>query len=75
MVDRSAQLIDHVVDINPAKQGHYMAGSGLKVLSPEQSASRQPATIFVMNPNYMAEIAGIVDEGVDLVPVYGAFAQ
>jgi SAM-dependent methyltransferase len=53
----AAQPFDHVVDINPAKQGLHLAGSGLRVLSPEQSAARGVATYFVMNPNYCDEIA------------------
>ncbi len=48
---------DHVVDINPAKQGRRVAGSGLEALSPEQSVARGVATYFVMNPNYRDEIA------------------
>ena len=54
--DPQAQLIDHVVDINPAKQGRYLALSGLAVLSPADSIQRGPQTIFVMNPNYLEEI-------------------
>ncbi len=57
MMDADAQPFDHVVDINPAKQGLHIAGSGLLVLSPEQSAARGVATYFVMNPNYRDEIA------------------
>lgn len=57
IMDAGAQLFDHVVDINPAKQGLHLAGSGLAVLSPEQSIARGIATYFVMNPNYRDEIA------------------
>ncbi len=57
MLDAGAPPFDHVVDINPAKQGLHLAGSGLAVLSPEQSAARGVATYFVMNPNYRDEIA------------------
>lgn len=57
LIDPDHDLIDHVVDINPAKQGFYLPGSGLSVLSPEESAKRNPGTIFVMNPNYIREVA------------------
>jgi C-methyltransferase C-terminal domain len=56
MIDPSGQLIDHAIDINPAKQGRHLPGSGLAVLSPEKSRARNPRTIVVMNPNYIEEI-------------------
>ncbi len=57
MVDPDRQVLDHVVDINPGKQGRFFPTSALPVLSPEASAARGPKTIFVMNPNYLDEIA------------------
>jgi len=57
MVDPESRVLDHVVDINPGKQGRFFPTSALPVLSPEASAARKPATIFVMNPNYLDEIA------------------
>lgn len=62
IVDPKCELIDHVVDVNPHKQGHYLPGSGLPVVSPEGSAARSPHTIYVMNPNYMDEISATVRE-------------
>jgi Methyltransferase domain/C-methyltransferase C-terminal domain len=47
---------DHAIDMNPGKQGHFMPGSGIGIVTPGQSAKRAPATIFVMNPNYLSEI-------------------
>ncbi len=46
------------IDINPAKQGSYLAGSALPVLPPDEAIARLgPAPrIFVMNSNYLAEI-------------------
>ena len=60
LVDPDCVLVDHVVDINPAKQDHYLGGSGLRIVSPAESFSRAPRTIFVMNPNYLDEIASMV---------------
>jgi hypothetical protein len=57
LVDPDNVLLDHAIDINPRKQGLHFAGCGLPVLSPRQSAARLPRTIFVMNSNYMGEIA------------------
>ena len=50
--------LDFVIDINPAKQGKFLAASGLKVLSPEEGLARllPGADIFVMNSNYLPEI-------------------
>ncbi len=50
--------IDLVIDINPAKQGKYLACSGLCVKSPNEAMQiLQPKdTIFVMNSNYLDEI-------------------
>lgn len=47
-----------VIDINPAKQGKYLACSGLQVMTPSQGMHLlQPKdTIFVMNSNYLDEI-------------------
>jgi hypothetical protein len=56
---RAGATIGHAVDINPAKQGRFLPGSGIGVSSPEQAMDfLQPgADIFVMNSNYLAEIA------------------
>ena len=50
--------IDTVIDINPAKQGKYLAGSGIQVQSPNRALPLLPpgSTIFVMNSNYLNEI-------------------
>lgn len=57
-MQRAGVNIDFVIDINPAKQGKYLAATGLKVSSPEEVlACIEPgSTIFVMNSNYLAEI-------------------
>ena len=51
-------LLDTVIDINPAKQGRYLAATGLVVQSPEEAMARLPAgtDVFVMNSNYLQEI-------------------
>ena len=49
---------EFVIDINPAKQGKYLAGSGLPVLAPDKAMQllRPRDPIFVMNSNYLEEI-------------------
>jgi hypothetical protein len=46
------------IDINPAKQGSYMAGTGLRIASPDDALQLLPADslVFVMNSNYFDEI-------------------
>lgn len=61
-MQRAGAAVDTVVDINPTKQGKFLPVSGLKVNSPEEALNDLPsgANIFVMNPNYIAEIKEMV---------------
>jgi SAM-dependent methyltransferase len=58
LMQRAGALIDTVIDVNPAKQGRFLAVTGSRVCSPEEILPKLPdrADIFVMNPNYLAEI-------------------
>ncbi|NEP19006.1 MAG: methyltransferase domain-containing protein [Leptolyngbya sp. SIO4C1] len=49
--------IDYAVDINPRKQGKYVAGTGQQIVPPDQMADYRPDVVIVMNPLYQAEIA------------------
>lgn len=55
---RAGQAIKNIIDINPAKQGKYIAGTGLRVLSADEGLSKLPegSMIYVMNSNYLKEI-------------------
>ena len=57
-MERAGARIDTVIDINPAKQGRYMAATGLRVSSPDVGlAQMKPgADLYVMNGNYLPEI-------------------
>lgn len=57
-LQRAGVQVDHVIDINPAKQGRYLPLSGLRVSSPEEALASLPdgAQVFVMNSNYLDEI-------------------
>ena len=59
--ERAGFPVDRIIDINPAKQGKYLAATGLPVLSPEQGLAGLPehSMIHVMNPNYLSEIAAM----------------
>ncbi len=58
MVKRGLPL-DFAIDINPAKQGKFLGGSALPVLSPELGLARLSAgdDVYVMNSNYIDEIS------------------
>lgn len=45
-----------VVDKNPYKQGRYLPGSGIGVLSPDKLAGEAPELVIAMNPIYRDEI-------------------
>jgi SAM-dependent methyltransferase len=49
------------VDINPHKQGTYVAGTGHKILAPADLAALQPELVVAMNPIYLAEIQADLD--------------
>ncbi len=50
-----------VVDINPYRQGAYLAGSGHLIFAPEALVELRPATVFIMNPVYESEIRKSLD--------------
>ncbi|MDE0784349.1 MAG: class I SAM-dependent methyltransferase [Planktomarina sp.] len=58
LCERAGFPVANVIDINPAKQGKYLAATGLQVQSPKQALADVPygSTIYVMNPNYLEEI-------------------
>ena len=58
LMQRRGAPVDILIDINPAKQGRFVAATGLLVQSPNEAAeSLKPgATVFVMNSNYLQEI-------------------
>ena len=50
---------DAAIDINPGKQGRFLASSGLAVMAPVTALAglAADAAIYVMNSNYLAEIS------------------
>lgn len=55
-VFRDQGAIEYVVDINPRKQGKYVAGSGQRVVEPAFLRSYEPDVVLVMNAIYIDEI-------------------
>ncbi len=56
LLDAEARLFDCIIDINPNKQGCFIAGSGHQILSPRAAAARGVEAALLTNPNYRAEI-------------------
>lgn len=48
--------IDVIVDINPYRQGKWLAGSGKQVVAPDTFRHAPPDVVLVMNPIYCEEI-------------------
>jgi SAM-dependent methyltransferase len=53
---RPDRVIECVVDINPRKQGMFVAGSGQKIVPPDALRQVQPDAVIIMNPLYREEI-------------------
>jgi SAM-dependent methyltransferase len=51
--------IEYVVDLNPRKQGMYVAGTGQKIVPPSVLRHYRPAIVIVMNRIYQTEIRGL----------------
>lgn len=51
-----AGLVAAAVDINPHKQGMFMAGTGHRIVAPEELVQLRPDLAVVMNPIYAQEI-------------------
>ena len=56
--ERFGAPVNMVIDVNPAKQGLYLPGTGIQVQSPSQCLEKldHGSTIYVMNSNYLEEI-------------------
>jgi SAM-dependent methyltransferase len=51
-----------VVDINPGKQGTFLAGSGQPIIPPEELAAIEPDLVIVLNDLYRDEITHALHE-------------
>ena len=71
---RAGKLIDNIIDINPAKQGKFTAGTGLEIKSPAQVLLelKEGDIIFVMNSNYLDEIKNMTDNKYKYITVDSA---
>jgi SAM-dependent methyltransferase len=67
------EAVAYAVDVNPYKQGKYLAGTGQRVIGPDELAVEPPDEVVAMNAIYLAEIRSRLDglglAGIHLVAV------
>jgi len=51
-----------IVDINPRKQGKFVAGTGQQIIAPSRLADLRPDFVIIMNANYRDEISRMLAE-------------
>lgn len=56
-----------VVDVNPRKQGAYVAGTGHPIVAPDRLVDEPPGKVIVANPAYLDEVRQQLHE-LDLSP-------
>jgi hypothetical protein len=54
--------VQHVVDINPFRQGKFMPGTGQAIVEPAFLRYCRPGRVIVMNPIYVSEITAQLHE-------------
>jgi len=59
---RPDAVVTHMVDINPRKQGMFVAGTGQPIVAPEELRPVNPDAVIIMNPIYRTEIEAAVRE-------------
>jgi SAM-dependent methyltransferase len=62
LVDPDRAYFECLVDINPAKQGGYVAGTGHPIIAPAELAARGVSAAVLLNPNYRDEITAMLRE-------------
>jgi len=60
LVDSQREIVDCLIDVNPKKQGKYVAGTGHPIVGVDALAGRGVKTAVVMNPNYRVEIEDLL---------------
>jgi hypothetical protein len=61
LIDKGAQNVKCVVDINPRKQHQYVGGTGHYIINPDELYKDRIENMIVMNENYLSEIKEFTD--------------
>ncbi|MFC7494584.1 MULTISPECIES: class I SAM-dependent methyltransferase [unclassified Nocardioides] len=56
-----AEVVDRVVDINPHLHGRFVAGTGHRIVAPDELGESGCDLVVVMNPVYVEEISRLVE--------------
>jgi hypothetical protein len=59
LLDKEAQEIKCVIDINPKKQHQYVGGTGHYIIKPDELEGYGIENVIVMNANYIDEIKAV----------------
>jgi SAM-dependent methyltransferase len=62
LVDPDRVWFECLVDINPAKQGGYVPGTGHQILAPAGLVDRRISAVVLLNPNYKDEVMATLRE-------------
>ena len=60
-VPGASDATSFAIDINPYRQGFFMAGTGQQIVSPQALAELRPDVVVVMNEVYVPEISRTLD--------------
>jgi len=61
VVDRD-HAVSHAVDLNPKKQGTFIAGTGQEIVGPQTLRELSPANVILTNPLYLDEVCLMLEE-------------
>jgi SAM-dependent methyltransferase len=59
---RASRFVPYIVDINPARCGGFIPGSGQQVVAPEFLREYRPDLLLLTNPTYEGEVRKKVEE-------------
>jgi hypothetical protein len=62
MIDPDREYFACLVDINPAKQGGYVIGTGHPIVAPAELAAQGVTAAVLLNPNYKDEVETLLRE-------------
>ena len=60
LIDPDREYFACLVDINPAKQGGYVIGTGHPIVAPSELAAHGVTAAVLLNPNYKAEVEALL---------------
>jgi SAM-dependent methyltransferase len=61
LIDPDATGVHCFIEVNPAKQGKFIPGTGHRIIGPQQIEYERLGTILVLNPNYFDEMQEYLD--------------